>query len=298
LLFGHFLYGMLIAAIALFAAAIAESAATAAILTLAVTIGSWILDFTLAGQPGLLEWISRLSLTQTLRPFEQGLFSVGLVIGILAAVVGFAALAAACLHPGVALRTKLTRSLLCVAATGAVLALAAQVRTAVDVTEDRRNSFPAADQRALQELHKPLVVTVHLIPEDPRYVDLRRNVLSKLERTLPDVRIRLATSGQSVVGSAGEKSYGDVEYVYGDRSDTSRSTSHREILPLLYALAGVPAPAPAAGEDYPGYPLVANAHAVLPWFFGVLPLLIVLAWWRSSRPPQSRFAPVEDGGRT
>ena len=52
LLFGHFLYGLLIAAIALFAASIADSAATAAIITLAVTIGSWVLDFTLAGQPG------------------------------------------------------------------------------------------------------------------------------------------------------------------------------------------------------------------------------------------------------
>ena len=143
LLFGHFLYGMLIAAIALFAASVAESAATAAIITLAVTIGSWVLDFTLAGQPGLLEWMSRLSLTQTLRPFEQGLFSVGTVIGILAAIAGFSALAAVCLHPGVAFRTKLTRSVLCVAATGIVLTLAAQVRTAVDVTEDRRNSFPA-----------------------------------------------------------------------------------------------------------------------------------------------------------
>ena len=112
LLFGHLLYGLLIAAIALFAASIAESSATAAIITLALTIGSWVLDFSLGGQPGLLEWISRLSLTQTLRPFEQGLFSVGLVIGNLAAIGGFAALAAAWVHPGVPLRKKLTRSLL------------------------------------------------------------------------------------------------------------------------------------------------------------------------------------------
>ena len=83
LLVGHLLYGLLIGAIALFAAAITESAATAAIVTLAVTIGSWILDFALAGQPGLAEWVSRLSLTQTLRPFEQGLFSLGLALGSL-----------------------------------------------------------------------------------------------------------------------------------------------------------------------------------------------------------------------
>src|SRR6185369_3727621 len=104
LLLGHLLYGLLIGAVALFAAAIAESAATAAIVTLAVTIGSWMLDFALAGQPGLAEWVSRLSLTQTLRPFEQGLFSLGLVLGSLAAIMGFASLATLWLHPGVPLR--------------------------------------------------------------------------------------------------------------------------------------------------------------------------------------------------
>ena len=46
-----------------------------------------------------------------------------------------------------------------------------------------------------------------------------------------------------------------------------------------------PLPSPAAGEDYPGYPLVANAYAALPWFFGALPLLIALAWLVSRRPP-------------
>ena len=67
LVFGHVLYGVLIGAIALFSASISESAATAAIIALAFTIGSWVLDFALAGQPGPLGWISQLSLTQTLR---------------------------------------------------------------------------------------------------------------------------------------------------------------------------------------------------------------------------------------
>ena len=53
LLFGHLLYGLLVGAIALFAAAVSDGAATAAIVTLAFTIGSWVLDFALAGQPGL-----------------------------------------------------------------------------------------------------------------------------------------------------------------------------------------------------------------------------------------------------
>ena len=75
LMFGHLLYGALIGAIALFAASITESSATAAIVTLAFTIGSWVLDFTLAGRPGLLEWVAGLSLTQIVRSFEQGLLA-------------------------------------------------------------------------------------------------------------------------------------------------------------------------------------------------------------------------------
>src|SRR5881392_619521 len=82
LLLGHLLYGLLVGAIALFAASVSESAATAAIVTLAFTIGSWVLDFTVAGHPGLLEWLGHLSLTQVLRTFEQGLLSAGLVVGI------------------------------------------------------------------------------------------------------------------------------------------------------------------------------------------------------------------------
>jgi ABC-2 type transport system permease protein len=105
------------------------------------------------------------------------------------------------------------------------------------------------------------------------------------------VTVRLATAGHSVVGSTGEERYGEIEYSYGGRSATTRSTSHREALPLIYELAGRPVPAPVAGEDYPGYPLVTGEQAALAWFFGALPLLIVLAWWWSRRPPRIFGAP-------
>jgi ABC-type transport system involved in multi-copper enzyme maturation permease subunit len=298
LVFGHVLYGVLIGAIALFSASISESAATAAIITLAFTIGSWVLDFALAGQTGVLGWISQLSLTQTLRPFEQGLLPAGLLLGILAAIGGFAALAAVWLHPGVPLGTKCIRSLVCLAIAAAAIGLSTQVRLTVDLAEDRHNSFPAADQRALAELREPLIITVHLAPEDPRYIDLRRNVLAKLERAMPRVAVRLATSGQSMVGSTSEEAYGEVEYSYGGRSDKSRSTSHREILPLVYALAGRPIPEPITGQDYPGYSLLADGSPALGWFLGALPLLIVAAWWWSRRPPQIPTQLVKRGGQT
>jgi ABC-2 type transport system permease protein len=286
LLFGHLLYGLLVGAIALFAASVSESAATAAIVTLAFTIGSWVLDFTVAGQPGLLAWIASLSLTQVLHTFEQGLLSAALVAGIGAAVFGFAALAAVWLPPGVHFRSKLQRSIACVFAAGLALGLATQIKLTFDVTEDRRNSFPVADQRLLASLAQPLVATVHLAREDPRYADLQRNVLTKLERAMPNMSISLAGERQSFPTNGGEDRYGEVEYIYAGRSDVSRSTSPREILPMLYGLAGVSPPASAPASDYPGYPLVADRRVALLWFFLGLPLCIALGWWWSRRHPK------------
>ena len=294
LLFGHLVYGLLVGALALFSASIAESSATAAIIALAVTIGSWVLDFTVAGNPGLLSWIAQLSLTQTLRPFEQGLLSGARVLGAVCVIFGLVALATVWLPPGVPPLSKLRRSVPWVLIVALMLGAAAQVRLTVDVTEDRRNSFPAADQELLATLRLPLLVTVHLAAEDPRYADLQRNVLAKLERAMPTVSVALARPRQGFSSGGGDESYGEVEYVYGNRSDISRSTSPREILPLLYALAGVSPPSPSPGSEYPGYPLVASADAALVWFFGGLPLVIVLCWWWIRRPPAlSRMKEVD-----
>ena len=294
LLFGHLLYGLLIGALALFSASIAESAATAAIIVLAVTIGSWVLDFTVAGNPGLLSWLAQLSLTQTLRPFEQGLLAGGLVLGAACAILGLVALATVWLPPGVPLLGKLRRSLACAVILALMLGVATQVKPTVDVTEDRRNSFPSADQQLLGTLRLPLRLTVHLTAEDPRYADLQRNVVAKLERAMPNVSVALAGRRQAFSAGSSEESYGEVEYVYGNRSDVSRSTSPREILPLLYALAGISPPVATPGNEYPGYPLVASADAALYWFFGGLPLLIVLWWWWVRRPPSDSLA--HEGG--
>jgi len=285
LVLGHLLYGLLVGAIALFAAAVTESAATAAIVALAVTIGSWVLDFTLAGRPGLAAWIAQLSLTQALHGFEQGVLSAGLVLGIAVAIAAFAALAAVWLPPGVTVRTKLLRSAGCIVVTAAVLGGVSQVRLAIDVTEDRRNSFAVADERLLVTLAGPLTVTIHLAPEDPRYVDVQRAVFAKLSRVLPDLTIRIVAP-HSFAASGSDERYGEIEYAYGSRRDVSRSTSPREILPLIYGLAGVSPPAGAAGDDYPGHPLVTDATPMLAWFCAALPLAIVLAWLIVRRPPR------------
>jgi hypothetical protein len=57
-------------------------------------------------------------------------------------------------------------------------------------------------------------------------------------------------------------------------------------LPLIYGLAGKPIPAPVPGQDYPGYPLEVFGALPLAWFFGALPLLVVVAWWWTRRAPR------------
>jgi ABC-2 type transport system permease protein len=104
-----------------------------------------------------------------------------------------------------------------------------------------------------------------------------------------------------MVGSTSDESYGEIEYSYGGRSAKTRSTSHREALPLIYQLAGRPIPTPAVGEDYPGHPLVASGKPALLWFCGALPILIVAAWWWSGRPPRispnlTEPKPIAEGG--
>ncbi|WP_245266615.1 ABC transporter permease [Bradyrhizobium sp. WSM1743] len=295
LLFGHLLYGLLAGAIGLFAAVISDNSATAAIIALAVTIGSWVLDFAFAGRSGLSAWLAELSLTQTLRPFEQGLLSAGLVLGIAAVIGGLIAMTIVWLPPGTPVRAKIIRSVSSVLVIAAGLGVATQIRASVDLSEDRRNSFSRADERLLATLRRPLVIRVNLAAEDPRYIDLRRNVLAKLERVMPDVTIVLASERPNVADPSDD--YGQIEYVYDDRTDVSRSTSPREILPLLYALAGVQPPTSSVGEDYPGYPLVISADAALLWFFGGLPVLIALAWRRIRGAPPDKGSLVHQGDK-
>ena len=281
LLLGHVLYALLIGAISFLAAALTEGGATAAILALAVTLGSWVLDFAALDRGGVSSLLASLSLTSLLRPFEQGLLSIPTVLAMLVATAGFLALTSIWLPPGTPLRGKLSRSALIIGAAGILIGAAAQANIVLDVTPDRRNSFPPADEHLLSRLREPLSVTVHMATSDPRLVDLDRKVLARLKRAMPRVTVRIADAGQaSPLGTAGEADYGQIVMTYHGRSATTRSTGAGEILPMLYELAGVNPSAPATtGRDEPGYPLVADGSNSAFWFYGIEPFAFAAAWW-------------------
>ena len=91
----------------------------------------------------------------------------------------------------------------------------------------------------MSKLTGRLLITVNLSPDDPRLVDFHREVLGKLRRIVPHLSVEFAATSKSLFGPAGDDRYGLVVYDYDGKRDESRSTSPQEVLPLLYALAGV-----------------------------------------------------------
>lgn len=280
LLLGYLLYACLIGGVAWLAAAVMESAASAAILTLSVTLGAWALDFAAAGDRGLWHVLGKASLTAVLRRFESGLLASGDVAGLLLASGASMLLAGIWLRP-TRWRVRLVRSALVVSLAIMAAVLAGKTGGSLDTTENRRHSFAPAQEKALATLTESLWVTVYLAPDDPRLADLERNILNPLQRGVPEMQVQV-TGESSLFAAQNEDSYGLIELRYGGRKAETRSTNPIEILPLLWDLAGIATPS-AETPAYPGYPLVASSQWAAFWFYLFLPLLIGFGWWWGQR---------------
>jgi ABC-2 type transport system permease protein len=285
LLLGHLLYVLSIIAISLFCASITETASTAALLALACTLGSWVLDFAAAGGGFWATQISVLSLTSSLKPFEQGLIVWRVVAGVLLAAVVLFALTLLWWHPGRPMSVKLARSvgLLVV---GVALSLPLHyVVGSVDLTEDQRHSFSSGVRVALEQIHEPVRVEVYLAPEDPRFMDFDRSILAKLKRVLPQAQIVNREANQAALFRTGEDpNYGLIVYQVGTRRGESRSTSPEEVLPLLWSLGSVTPPGADDQTTYPGYPVVVRSSRSAELIFYVLcPAICFAGWFLFSR---------------
>ncbi len=292
LLFGHLLYGLLIAAVGLFAAAVTDAPATAAIVALTFTLGAWVLDFMATGYGAWTRRLADLSPTAALKGFESGLFSLPATLGMLVAAATLVALSVVWLPPGRALAGKIRFSAIVVVGGLFLVLLASQARLYADITEDRRNSFSPTQEAALKRLTAPLAITVYLAPDDPRLADFDRKVLGKLRRLVPDIAITIGETSKGLFGPAGDERYGLMVYDYAGKREESRSTSPREVLPLLYGLAGVTV-TPSEAGDYPGYPLAAETEFAGAWFYVALPLLFACLWWLVRRQPATHSSQKE-----
>jgi ABC-2 type transport system permease protein len=275
LLLGHLLRLLLASGIAVAAAAIANGASSAAIATLGFTVGTWALDFIAAGRGGLLAKVAAYTPTAALRAFEQGQLRASTVVILLLLGFGGFCVAVVWLQPAGKAWLQIARTALLVIGVGGLIWNASHLRAAWDVSENRRNSFPAADEAALRQIRGPLRVTVNLAAEDPRLMDLDRNILAKLERILPAVEI--VYSARSRAGLFEGENYGEVWYEMSGRRVMSRSTTEPIVLETIYKLAGVPGPASSAASEYPGHPLTSNPWGAAILYYAVWPVLVGIA---------------------
>jgi ABC-2 type transport system permease protein len=279
LLLGHCLRAMLSIGIAVAAAALAESAASAAIVTLGFTVGSWALDFIAAGRGGLLQQLANYTPTAALRSFEQGLLQLSTTVVMLVIIIAAFVLATVWLHTGRALRYRVFATVAIAAILGAVMLSAVRLQTSWDLTENRRNSFSVADEAALRQIREPLRITVILAPEDPRLTDLEHNVLSKLRRNLSQLDVNYTAGSQTGLFQGSDDHYGEIWYEMRGQKIMDRSTIEPVVLEQVYKLAGINPPGTTEADDFSGYPLAAQPRWAAGIFYGIWPLMTMLAWW-------------------
>jgi ABC-2 type transport system permease protein len=268
--------------VGLAAGAIAGSPASAAILALTFTLGTWAVDFTATVQGGWVTSLAGYTPSALLRAFENGEIRVSsILIASLVALLGVW-VAAIAIEAGNETWRRATRSVAAVVIVAAVMfMIPVLVHASADVSEDRRTSFPEDTERALRAIHEPLRLDANLGPEDPRRLDLEREILAKLQRVM-DVHVNYV--GQSNTGlTSRSEHYGEMVYSMGDRADTTRSVIEPVVLELIYKLARVTPPSGSAEEaPYPGYPKPVPPPGIALVFFVLWPAA-VLGCWAASR---------------
>jgi hypothetical protein len=279
LLLGHFLRAMLSAGIAVAAAALAENAASAAIVTLGFTVGTWALDFIATGRGGFLQQLAAYTPTATLRFFEHGLLRLNILVAMLAfSVTGFA-VAGIWLHTGRSWRFRLLGTLALAMILACVIVSANGVRASWDASENRRNSFSRADEAALSQIQQPLRITVVLSPEDPRLSDYEQNVLRKLRRVLPRLDVDYASNSRTGLFEKPEDHYGEIWYEMNGQRVMERSTIEEVVLEQIYKLAAITPPSRSDENTFSGYPLSVRARGASWIFYALWPLITIAAWW-------------------
>jgi hypothetical protein len=270
-IFGHLLNAGLTISLACAAASITEHPATAAILTLSVTIGTWIINFIAAVNGGFWEWLAGYTPTAMVAEFQHGLARLDAVWIALTLILAGLLLAAVWMRLGVALRRRGFESIAVAALAALFLFCGSRVSGSWDMSENRMNSFSRSDERALAQIGAPLLIEVHLAPEDPRRVDLERRALSKLRRLMPRLQVQYISATSIGLFEQSNPHYGEISYDLGGHKAANRVTTPEGVLETIYSLAGVTPP--GSDEVFRGHPLAISPKGAALFFYGIWPIL-------------------------
>jgi hypothetical protein len=267
---GHWLNGALVIALAIAVASMTEHPSTAAIITLAITIGTWMIDFEAAVHGGGWEQLATFTPAAMVARFQHGLVQANLLLAGLTIVAAGLAVGAIWIRLGVPVRRRALETVTVLLFAGALAGSVSLVRGSWDVSESRQNSFPEADEEALEHLATPVTITMHLSPQDPRRLQFERGPLAKLRRVVPRLVVRQVSRTSSGLFEQADSGYGEIIYEVNGRSQVNRGVTDEAALETIFDLTGS-APNEGAETEFAGHPLVARPSRAATVFYGVWP---------------------------
>lgn len=277
LIYGHILNAGITIGIGFAAASVTTHPSTAAILTLSVTVGTWIIHFFAAIQGGLWERVASFTPSAVVADFQHGLLRLDALLAANGIVLAGFAVAAIWQRLGIRPARRVTETAILLSVTAGALVVASHAKPSWDLSENRANSFPVADAEALRSLRHPLTIEVRLAPEDPRRVDLEHNVFSKLRRAVTvDLNIRYVASTTTGLFEQNRPGYGEIWYEYDGHREMSRLTTVEGVLETIYTMAGIRLPADARDVAYRGRPFTASPEGAATLFYGLWPATALL----------------------
>ena len=272
LIAGHLLNAGLTIGLAAAMASVSEHPSTAAILTLSITVGTWIVSFFAAIQGGWWERASQYTPAAMVADFQHGLLRLDTVLIVLILILTGLSFAALWMRLGVAIRRRTVESIGLVGVAAAAIFACTLANVSWDTSESRDNSFPEVDEQTLKQIHMPLRIEVYLAPEDPRRIDLEHRALSKLRRVMPKVQVQYRSDTSIGLFEQTRDHYGEIWYKAGDRKTMSRVTTAEGVLEAVYFVSGVTAPQEDVEETFRGHPLAAQAKGAGVIYYGLWPV--------------------------
>jgi hypothetical protein len=274
LILGHVLNAGLTIGLAAAMASLTEHHSTAAILTLSVTIGTWIISFVGSVQGGWWERVSGYTPAAMVAEFQHGLVRLDVVFIAIALTFAGLALSAIWMRLGIKVKRRASESAGVVLLAAATIFACSFLFANWDFSESRGNSFPVSDERALRQIHGPLLIEVHLAPEDPRRTDLETHALSKLRRLLPNLKVRYTSTTSTGLFEQANAGYGEIWYEFNGRKAMRRAATAEATLEAIYSVAGI-APPLESDDVFRGHPLAIPTTGASILFYFVWPGLFL-----------------------
>jgi hypothetical protein len=274
---GHLLNAGLTIGLAAAMSSFTEHPSTAAILTLSVTVGTWIVNFFGAVEGGWWERAAGYTPAAMVAEFQHGLLRLDTTLVAVVLMATGLGISAIWMRLGAPANRRIYQSIALCAVAVAGITACTRLRPSWDLSESRSNSFPEADEMALRRIHGPLTIEAHLAPEDPRRLDLEHHALSKLRRVMPDLQVRYVSGTSIGLFEQTREGYGEIWYSLGGKKAMSRMATAEGVLEEIYGLAGVTPPVENEQEIFRGHPLAVPATGAGPIFYAAWPALVLVS---------------------